>query len=145
MKCFNNKKREELGWQSPFEVYFGRQSNELVRCGLPENQGSPKVRKVSKPMKNDFNRFKTTLLEKKNLIPTKGWEKEQLNISKKRNKCSVYKINQKVLVRYGKKGKKAPKRRYSCIGKTEKVGKYHMYKVGYRDLVHNQKFPVGSL
>ena len=65
MKCFNNKKREELGWQSPFEVYFGRQSNELVRCGLPENQGSPKVRKLSKPMKNDFNRFKTTLASKK--------------------------------------------------------------------------------
>ena len=61
----------------------------------------------------------------------------------------MYKINQNVLVRYGKKGKKAPKRRYSCIGKTGKVGKYDMYQVGYRDSVNNQKvsswFPVEDI
>ena len=44
MKYLNNKKREELGWQFPFEAYFGRKSNELVPCGLHENQGSPEVR-----------------------------------------------------------------------------------------------------
>ena len=37
------------------------------------------------------------------------------------------------------KRKKAPKRRYVCIGKIEKVGKYDMYKIGYRDLVSYQK------
>ena len=37
MKCLNNKKRKELGWQFPFEVFFRRKSNELVRSGLPEN------------------------------------------------------------------------------------------------------------
>ena len=43
IKCINNGKREELGWQCPFEFYFGGNSNELVRCGLPENRGSPLV------------------------------------------------------------------------------------------------------
>ena len=62
MKCFNNKKREELDWQFPFEVYFGRKSNELVPCGLPENRASPEVRKVSKPARNNFNRFKSSTL-----------------------------------------------------------------------------------
>ena len=40
MKCLNNEKREvgEVSWQSPFEIYFGRKSNELVRCGLLENE-----------------------------------------------------------------------------------------------------------
>ena len=30
----NNEKREELGWESPFEIYFGRKSNELVNAEL---------------------------------------------------------------------------------------------------------------
>ena len=58
MKCLSNEKREELGWQSPFEVYFGRETNKVVCCGLPKNRGTPEVRKVSKPTKNDFNKFK---------------------------------------------------------------------------------------
>ena len=32
-KYLNNRKREELGWRSAFEVYFGRKSNDLVPCG----------------------------------------------------------------------------------------------------------------
>ena len=35
MKCVNNEKRESLGWQSPFEVYFGRKSDELLKSGFP--------------------------------------------------------------------------------------------------------------
>ena len=29
MKCLNQEKREELGWQSTFKIYFGRKANEL--------------------------------------------------------------------------------------------------------------------
>ena len=57
MKCLNNEKRKEQDWHSAFEVYFGRNINELVFYGLPKNRGSPVVRKVSKPTKNDFNIF----------------------------------------------------------------------------------------
>ena len=32
-----------------------------------------------------------------------------------------------------------PKGLHSCIGRIEKVSKYDMYKVGYRDLVNTQK------
>ena len=52
-KCLNKE-----NWQSPFEVYFGRKNNELNCCGLPENRSSPEIRKVSKPTKDDFNKFK---------------------------------------------------------------------------------------
>ena len=51
----------------------------------------------------------------------------------------MYKINQKVRVSYGRKGKRAPKRWYVRIGKIENVGKYDMYKVGYRALVNTRK------
>ena len=47
--------------------------------------------------------------------------KRTVEILEKRNKCSVYNINQKVLVRYGKKGTKMPKNRHVCFGKIERV------------------------
>ena len=28
MNCVNSEKREELGWKSPFEIYYGRKSNQ---------------------------------------------------------------------------------------------------------------------
>ena len=34
-----------------------------------------------------------------------------------------------------------PKRRHICIGKIEKVGKYDMCQVGFRDLADNEKVP----
>lgn len=47
-KCLNNDKREELGWKSAFEVYYGRKSNELVNCGIPvEGQAKPVIQPVS--------------------------------------------------------------------------------------------------
>ena len=58
MKCVNNEKREELGQQPPFKVYFQRKSNEFDHCGLLENRGSLEVRKVLKSTKNDFDRLK---------------------------------------------------------------------------------------
>lgn len=33
-KCLNNEKIEDLGWMSPFEIYFGRKSNELVSADM---------------------------------------------------------------------------------------------------------------
>ena len=85
MKCLNNKKCAELGWQSPFEVYFGRKSNELVRCSLLENRGFPEVRKVRNQQKMISIDFKNCARKQENehLIPTKGLQKEQLDIKEK--------------------------------------------------------------
>ena len=86
---------------------------------------------ISIDLKN-YDRKQTKNKKNEQLIPTKVMQKEYSNI------LEMYKINQKLLVRYGKKGKKAPKRRYVCIVKIEKVGKYDMYEVGYIYLVNNQ-------
>ena len=43
MKCVNNEKRKALGWQSPFEIYFGRKSNEIIKCGVPEHKCYPEI------------------------------------------------------------------------------------------------------
>ena len=57
MKCVSNEKRKALGRQSPFEIYFGRKDNELVKCGVPECTGSPEIGKASKPTDNDMKNF----------------------------------------------------------------------------------------
>ena len=33
INCFNLQEREELGWKSLFEIYFGRKANELLNEG----------------------------------------------------------------------------------------------------------------
>ena len=38
VKCLNNEKRVELVCWSAFEVYYGRNSNELVKCGVRVNR-----------------------------------------------------------------------------------------------------------
>ena len=62
-----------------------RKSNELVCCGWPENRGSPEVRKVSKPAKNDFNRFEKlhSKTRKRALDSDEELQKEQLTVLEK--------------------------------------------------------------
>ena len=85
LKFLNNEKSEELGQCISFEVYFGRKSKKLVLCSLPENQGFPGLRKVSKPTKNVLIDLKNYARKQENelLILTKELQKEQLNILKK--------------------------------------------------------------
>ena len=60
--------------------------------------------------------------------------KRTVEYFRKKNKCSKYVVKEKVLVRFGKKGKKAPKRRHILIGKVVKIGKHgDSYKIQYKD------------
>ena len=45
MKCLNNEKREAVGLKNPFEIYFSRKPNELIR--KPLNKVSEKERTKS--------------------------------------------------------------------------------------------------
>ena len=38
MRVLNELGREELGWQSPFEVYYGRKSNFVVKASYNTNK-----------------------------------------------------------------------------------------------------------
>ena len=107
MKCVNNEKREALGWQSPFEIYFGWKNNELVKCGVPECTGSPEIGKASKPTHNDMKNFmkQRPQLRKKAHDSDERVAKRTVEYFRKKNKCSKYVAKEKVLVRFGKKGK----------------------------------------
>ena len=50
--------------------------------------------------------------------------KRTVEYFRKKNKCSKYAVKEKVLVRFGKEGKKAPKGCHILIGKVVKIGKH---------------------
>ena len=62
--------------------------------------------------------------------------KRTVEYFRKKNKCSKYAVKEKVLVRFGKKRKKAPKRCQVLIGKVVKI-KIHgdSYKIQCKDSI----------
>ena len=126
-KCLNNDKHEELGWGSAFEVYCGRKSNKLVKCGVPVNREKEfNVQKVIQSSENliykrqkrvDEEREKAKNANKKVCDRTDEYYR-------KRRKCSKYKNGEEVFISYGKKnGKETPKQRFAILGEVIKVGK----------------------
>ena len=62
--------------------------------------------------------------------------KRTVEYFRRKNKCPKYAMKEKVLVRFGKKEKKAPKRRNVLIGKVVKIKKRgDSYKIQYKDLI----------
>ena len=38
VKYLNSNKWEERSWKNPFQVYYGREINEILRASLPSNE-----------------------------------------------------------------------------------------------------------
>ena len=49
MRVLNELTRENLGWQSPFEVYYGRKLNFVVKASYNINKTMTWMRTASKP------------------------------------------------------------------------------------------------
>ena len=56
MKCLNNDKREEIGWENSFQVYYGRENNEILRPSLLSNEEID-ICRVQPGKKRDYNYF----------------------------------------------------------------------------------------
>ena len=140
MSCVNNEKREALGWQSPFEIYFGRKNNNLVNCGLPIDTASPEVGLSRPPSKDDRSKFdiaRFTAREKARKCNDRV-DKRTVEYYRKRSKCSTYGVKEKVFVRIGDK-KRAPKKRHVLTGTITKLGKNgNSYKVEYKNPTSGQ-------
>lgn len=54
-RILNEESKEELGWKSPFEVYFGRKSNILVKASL-ENVADLNDCIIKAPKRKDYRR-----------------------------------------------------------------------------------------
>ena len=136
LKCLNNDKCEELGWRSAIEVYHRRKSNELVKCGVAINREKGfNVQEVIQPSGNlIYGRQKRIDEEREK---AKNANKKVYNRTvedyRTRRKCSKYKKEEEVFIRYRKKnGKKAPKQSFIILGEVIKIRKSEdMYKLKF--------------
>lgn len=122
-KCLNNDKREELGWRSAFEVYYGRKSNELVKCGVPINREiDTLVEPVTRPSQKRVQERQQCIDEQRQKVKVANKKicDRVVEYSRRRNKCSQYSKGEKVFIRYGEKqkGKIAPEQRYVILGEV---------------------------
>ena len=128
MRVLNELAREELGWQSPFEVYYGRKSNFVVKASYNTNKTITWMPTSSEPtsinvLQNRSKRIKKIRSEAAE--NTKRLDKRMVDKHKKRHKTMEYKYNDKVLIRIGNGGKRShPKRRFVVEGTILKKGKH---------------------
>ena len=59
MKCLNNYKQEELAWTNTFEVYFGRQNNEILKAGAIRNDET-EIQKAKIGTRRDYEKYAHT-------------------------------------------------------------------------------------
>ena len=128
MRVLNELAREELGWQSPFEVYYGRKSNFVVKASYNTNKTITWMSTSSEPtsinvLQNRSKRIKKIRSEAAE--NTKRLNKRMVDKYKKRHKTMEYKYSDKVLIRIGNGGKRShPKRRFVVKGTILKKGKH---------------------
>ena len=136
MKCLNNDKREELGWKSAFEIYFGRKSNELIKAGLPQGSEFIYTEQVKPGASTDYvsHTEQTKRLRRKAFRCSDRINDRTLKRHERLNTCSVYHPGDTVLVRYGKgKGKYVPTKRHILEGRVIKKNKrFDSYKIRVR-------------
>ena len=134
-RILNEERKEELGWLSPFEVYYGQKSNVVTKASLEnyyidsfpsETLKTPKRKGLSKhhmTVKNVRKRAKSYNLK---------LEKQLMNKHMHRNRLPTeYKPGEKVRLRLkSQKGRIAPKRRHILKGGVVARNlKTSMYKV----------------
>jgi len=125
--ALNEDSKEELQWKSPFQIYYGRQSNRIVN---PIDVSPAEIR--SEIIASNLSDFQPSFDDivafdrcRNNL--RRGAKKSgkrcmahMVRRGMKKNPASVYKLNEIVLVRYTNKGHKVPKRHRVIKGKIVK-------------------------
>ena len=131
MKCINNEKREELGWKSPFEIYFERKSNELqLKQWLKPHIFTMRLIKVHVRMitQGEKKNIKTRqLAQEKNAKR----DERMMKAHARKNNYVMYQEGDKVFVRTGKKeGKYGHTRHHIVVGKVlKRIGDSDMYQI----------------
>ncbi|KAL9983848.1 hypothetical protein ACROYT_G006088 [Oculina patagonica] len=133
-RILNEESKEELGWKSPFEVYFGRKSNILVKESLDEAEVDMDNCIVKTPKRKDYNRHfgNVKKLRKRALRYSRRMNERMVKRYARLCKTPAYKRGDEVLVRYrpDRRENIPPKRRVVLKGTIVKKGKTNaMYKV----------------
>jgi len=115
-RIFNEEKKEELGWLSPFEVYYGRKSNVVVEAALEDYDIDGCPGSLNSPSRKDISKHKTGIknIRERDKSYTRKLEKRMMDRHKRLSPASTqYKVGEEVLIRLKpRKGKIPPKRRH---------------------------------
>jgi len=139
-KLQNEESMEALGRQSPFQVFYGRESNAVTNVA----QGGRCVRKSRKasrtPTKKDFkkNAHKCSKIGNKAKVASHIWDKCYIDRRMRNNPLLTlfsWRNSPSWLYPFSRISKAAPKRRYVIQGKIVKRNlKLSCYKVRYEHL-----------
>ena len=104
MKCLKQEKREELGWKSAFEIYFGRKVNELKNEGTNHDKTIHLAKTVG-PSTKDFRNQKhnTNQWRKKAREADLRMAERMMEKDTRINVYKIYKSGDKVFVCVGSK------------------------------------------
>lgn len=136
-RILNEECKEELGWRSPFEIYYGRKSNQLVKASL-DCVDSDDNMVTTAPNKRELacHLKKVKKIRRRAKLYSKKLNDRMVKSHKRRHKAETFKVKEHVLVRYRpqKGGKLAPKRRFVVKGTVVKKRKTNpdTYKVRFR-------------
>lgn len=125
-RIVNEESKEELGWKSPFEVYFGRKSNILVKASL-ENVADLNDCIIKVPKRKDYRRHFRNVekVRKRAQLYSKGMNERMVKRHARLHKTPAYERGDEVLVRYrpDRRGSITPKRRIVLKGTILKKSK----------------------
>lgn len=122
----NEECKEELGWRSPFEIYYGRKSNQLVKASLDCVDSddnfftmAPKKRELAGHLK------KVKKIRRRANLYSQKLNDRMVKSHKRRHNAETFKVKEHVLVRCRppRGGKLSPKRRFVVKGTIVKKSK----------------------
>ena len=134
----NDEVKEELCGKSPFEIYFNRKSNYIQKPNADSDDDSEGdsvlIRqkiwpRISKQGIKDLEARKKVLMKSAYDASSKC-SKTLINRALKRNPLPIYKLKERVMIRYPSNiGKRAPKRRVAIAGTI--IASLSKYNVNY--------------
>lgn len=140
-KILNEEPMDVLGSQSPFEVFYGRETNAVTQRfpgGFCCKEGSSSKSASVLPNDNDFTKQcdQTTKIRAKAKAADKVWDERYIQRRLKNNPPSKYSVGETVLIRFpfSKKSRTAPKRRFVIEGKIIKRNlRIAKYKISFEN------------
>ena len=100
-RILNEECKEELGWRSPFEIYYGRKSNQLVKASL-DCVDSDDNMVTTAPNKRELacHLKKVKKIRRRAKLYSKKLNDRMVKSHKRRHKAETFKVKEHVLVRY---------------------------------------------
>ena len=133
MKCWNNEKKEELEWKSPFEMFYEKKSSELLNDGKSSEDFDSDIVSTKLHSQTEYLQQAKQTEDRRNSAEKADEQIAKLMVEKhaRKNIYKAYNPDEKVFVRIGKKRKFA-KSHEILAGTVEKRYQDDSYLVKYK-------------